>query len=1428
MSDNKNAWTQLTEEAFEVWGTPSTNDSEPNAANWTVTTKVAQNKNQKLVWKQTTPANQESDSEQNERLPWIREPPKKENVPWEVKQETLPWGAKSTVRPEFASREISKEQIPWAASARMSHDSSSASNVKNPWNKTTTSTINKSNNIESMSNYSDTSSRSSKESTTKVIAPWNRGKKIDSDVDNASSRQSQLPPQQKESIDWSSGTISKNKADAWIKTSSRFEDLSYDQEKVSNTPKKQDSSRDNINGGGVSSGGRRVLTIEKPNWPPPQSRNDNQTDGKKRIITSSDTRNSERSSFVYEKEVSASKSNNIKDTTRRDTSNQNYNNSRFTQRKSHSHNDDEIERSKGNHNSSRFSLKKSHSYDDDDEVEWSTSSKGSSRNKKHMSSSSNTKSGHYSSNNRKSSRKEDKGLVLPELIVLEKPEKTGFRAIPILPTQRELLARRPKDLPVNKLVQPYENVDEYLSTHCRLLREDCIRPLREGIQKLRRINDGGKQKTDDDNEYGETVEYVDPATEMQKIQEELSDIRVYEHIQIVGVTFASMGVVHRISFRTKYGEHVTWSQSKRLISGTLIVFTNDNFENMVVGTVVNRPLELLTQRSDLQIEVLFSGNTFYYNWPTNYIMVECTSAYFEAYRHVQKVLQELNPKNLPFKSHFVNQDCNIEPPQYLLRRGHPIYEFKNLEGIKNLEESIGTTKINIRDSWPDYDQLDTTLHMSQYEAISRMLTQRLALIQGPPGTGKTYVGLAAIRLLLENTSSSSLIVIACQTNHALDQFLEGIQEFEPNIIRLGSRSKSEKIIPKTLYNISKTLKASEQVFNLPRKRLMRERNRIENMMGRLCEEISNPCISLDFVKEQGLLSDEQLTSLQQDDWVTSKNYATDEESGRDFIREWLEPVITVHSSKHDAIEHQLAQMDLEGRKVIEAEDDTEIDEELLQIIEAEFQDGQFRDETQTLNGNFVYLRSEEYVDDDYGFLTDKEIKEFESTDDVWSIPEKARAAIHNRWKSKKVQGAQKELEKLNAKYAELCAEIKKERIREDILVLQDARVVGMTTTAAAKNHDLLVNLKPKIIMLEEAAETLEAHIITALTPATEHLILIGDHEQLRPSTAVYELAEKHRLDVSLFERLTGFLPYTRLSEQRRMRPIIRELLTPIYSTVIEDAPNVMEYPDVTGMTENLFFIDHEEEEKNVKDSKSKINEHEAAMCAKLAGYLVKMGYEYSQITILSMYTGQRERIKKLLREEAVKSVDAIKHIKVASVDGFQGEENDIILLSLVRSNPQRVCVALSRAKHGMYIFGNAGQLAEKSDVWRRVLLILDRMNRVGNRLKLICPKHSTRMAPAMTLVSWAGEFPPDGGCFRKCGELMDCGHLCPRDCHAFSHDRVSCREPCLRKLPCGHPCKKECRHPCGPCEVQVEIQPKCGHIKEMPCHELKKGYKCSE
>jgi superfamily I DNA and/or RNA helicase len=88
---------------------------------------------------------------------------------------------------------------------------------------------------------------------------------------------------------------------------------------------------------------------------------------------------------------------------------------------------------------------------------------------------------------------------------------------------------------------------------------------------------------------------------------------------------------------------------------------------------------------------------------------------------------------------------------------------------------------------------------------------------------------------------------------------------------------------------------------------------------------------------------------------------------------------------------------------------------------------------------------------------------------------------------------------------------------------------------------------------------------------------------------------------------------------------------------------------------------------------------------------------------------------------------SLQDVTVQVVDNYQGEENDIILLSLVRSNKKneigylknenRVCVALSRAKHGMYIIGNMSALATSS-IWQKIKRTLESQNAIGRELPL--------------------------------------------------------------------------------------------------------------
>lgn len=121
-----------------------------------------------------------------------------------------------------------------------------------------------------------------------------------------------------------------------------------------------------------------------------------------------------------------------------------------------------------------------------------------------------------------------------------------------------------------------------------------------------------------------------------------------------------------------------------------------------------------------------------------------------------------------------------------------------------------------------------------------------------------------------------------------------------------------------------------------------------------------------------------------------------------------------------------------------------------------------------------------------------------------------------------------------------------------------------------------------LVFIEEAAEILEPHIVASLTPSVQHLILIGDHQQLRPTSSVYKLAQLYKMDISLFERMiNNNINCATLTEQYRMRPEIANLIRPtIYRTLIDSA-SVQRYPVVTGTEKSMFFLTHTHPESTV-------------------------------------------------------------------------------------------------------------------------------------------------------------------------------------------------------------------------------------------------------
>lgn len=207
--------------------------------------------------------------------------------------------------------------------------------------------------------------------------------------------------------------------------------------------------------------------------------------------------------------------------------------------------------------------------------------------------------------------------------------------------------------------------------------------------------------------------------------------------------------------------------------------------------------------------------------------------------------------------------------------------------------------------------------------------------------------------------------------------------------------------------------------------------------------------------------------------------------------------------------------------------------------------------------------------------------------------------------------------------------------------LNQADVIGITTTGLAKQVKLLSRVNAKVIICEEAGEVLEGHLINALLPTCQHLIQIGDHEQLRPQINTYDLSlesnrgKSFRLDESMFERLVRekTLSPAQLNIQRRMRPGISTLVRNTLYEDLEDHPSTSEYPDVVGMRQNIFWLNHTYPEAGANDSqtKSHSNAWEVKMVHGLVRHLVRQGhYNSKDIAVLTPYTGQLQKLRREL------------------------------------------------------------------------------------------------------------------------------------------------------------------------------------------------------
>lgn len=284
-------------------------------------------------------------------------------------------------------------------------------------------------------------------------------------------------------------------------------------------------------------------------------------------------------------------------------------------------------------------------------------------------------------------------------------------------------------------------------------------------------------------------------------------------------------------------------------------------------------------------------------------------------------------------------------------------------------------------------------------------------------------------------------------------------------------------------------------------------------------------------------------------------------------------------------------------------------------------------------------------------------------------------------------------------------------------VISKADVVCATNSVAGS--DILANFKFDVVFIDEANQSTEPSTLISLVKGKK-FIMAGDYLQLPPTVVNEKIA--NCLSLSLFERLirlygekiVGFL-----SIQYRMPEEILEFPNKnFYQGRIVSQKNVakrrlseivnnFQLKDdiifkIINPSEPICFVNLESQEEKFSGGTSYFNEKEAKLVSILFEELKKIGLEEKDIGIISPYADQVKLLKNLINAS----------VEIKTVDGFQGREKEVIILSLVRANEEkqigflkekrRLNVALTRAKRKLIVIGNEKTISQ-SKIYRELL-----------------------------------------------------------------------------------------------------------------------------
>ena len=333
-------------------------------------------------------------------------------------------------------------------------------------------------------------------------------------------------------------------------------------------------------------------------------------------------------------------------------------------------------------------------------------------------------------------------------------------------------------------------------------------------------------------------------------------------------------------------------------------------------------------------------------------------------------------------------------------------------------------------------------------------------------------------------------------------------------------------------------------------------------------------------------------------------------------------------------------------------------------------------------------------------------RRFESHPDypqLWSIRKAIRELHTQNRKGANRENIRQKINSLKDRATEL-------EIRINESLFSEARVIACTLVSSANR--VLMGMKFGTLFIDEAAQALEAACWIAIRKA-DRIVFAGDHCQLPPTIKCIE-AMRGGLDETLMQKIVRNKPeaVSLLKIQYRMNDEIMRFSSDWFYHGELNSASEVKYRSILDFDTPIVWINTEEMDCNeefVGESFGRINKQEANLSIEeLKKYILKIGKERLleeriDFGLISPYKAQVQYLRQLIRKDAF--FKPFRHlITINTVDGFQGQERDVILISLVRANEdgqigflndlRRMNVAITRARMKLIIMGDASTLTK--------------------------------------------------------------------------------------------------------------------------------------